>query len=353
MGKFKVNNNSNKIKRQKKHICLELAIKSKSERWFTSYLFFEYLKTQFQTSRIYNYTAQRLYTELKSRGYEGSQRTVERHVKVLRSKGLAYKKDFHLYLISELKCYELTGCNHKTHPSKYLADYILKKHPESFTLQDLIKDMDGINDPEGRKYTPSRIKNNIRHLSVKGFLECDQDWQLYELRKEVYSKQSFRLINQHKHSVRLHKYDDFKTIKEKIVTAIIKLTCERKRYIVNTVFHNNRLARATGRKKSQSEVKDEKEQSISIRELARFTNYSKNTIEKYILNAIDKGWMRRVKQHPEQLTDCFGAVKMLPHVFKKRKAELIHQTKSYVYLKNGKVYFLKPGSLIFKQLIFS
>ena len=340
------------LTKQKKHVCLDLAIKSKAEIWFSSYIFFEYLKTQFQKSIVYNYNSVSLYAELKSRGYHGTLRTVQRHIRVLKSKGLAYKKDFHLFLISEKKCYEIAGNNHKIHPSKHLADLLMNYN--SFDAPELIKELAGKSDPEGNKYNPGRIKNNIRHLSIKGFLRYNSDTELYELRKELYKKRSYILINQHWHTVRLYKSDSVKAVKDKIITAILKLSGEQKRYFVNKGFYNNRLIKTKGRKLSQSEVKSEKPQSNSVRELARFTNYSINTVSKYINKAICEGWMQRDIPKHKTLIDAFGAVMMPGFIFDKRRQELTRQTGAHVYLDSkGIVKYITPANVIFKQLIFS
>ena len=304
MTNLQYTNQTNKQKGRKKTVCLPLFIKAKAENWASSYIFFEYLKTQSQKSIIYNYTAVNLYTELKSRGYTGTLRTVQRHIRVLLKKDLAYKKDFHLFLVSEKKCYQLAGCNHKIHSSKYLADLLLNY--DSFDIPELIKDLEGKNDPENVKYTPGRIKNNIRHLSAKGFLRYDSDRELYELRKELYNKRNYKLINQFKHTVILTKQDSIETIKDKIITATLKLASEQKKYFVNTDLHSNRLHKAKGRKKTQSEVRTEKAQSNGLREFARFTNYSISTVQKYINRAIINKWVRRYTHSPEILKDQFS-----------------------------------------------
>ncbi len=352
MSKINDKYNRNQINKQKKHVCLDLAIKSKVDHWFSSYVFFEYLKTQFQKSLVYNYSAISLYNELKSRGYPGTLRTVQRHIRVLKNKGLAYKKDFHLFLVSEKQCYILSGNNHKIHTSKHLADLLMNY--DSFDVLDLIKELAGKSDPEGNKYTPGRIKSNIKHLSVKGFLRYDSDKELYELRKELYQKRSYTLTNQHWHTIRLFKSDSIKAVKDKIITAILKLSSERKRYFVNKGFYNNRLTTTKGRKLSQSEVKAEKPQSNSVRELARFTNYSLNTVNKYMRRAISEGWMQRDIPKHKTLLDAFGAVMMPGYIFNKRREELTRRTGGHVYLDSkGIVKYIKPANVIFKQLIFS
>jgi len=88
----------------KKTVCILLSVKGKEKGICLSldtHTLFEYLKTQFQKSIVYPGTVKGLYLELVKRGYTESQNTLARHVKILKKHGLIYKKDNHLFLISE------------------------------------------------------------------------------------------------------------------------------------------------------------------------------------------------------------------------------------------------------------
>lgn len=330
----------------KKTVCIPLSIKGKKRGIYLSldtHAHFEYLKTQFQRSIIYPGTVKGLYQELVKRGYTGSQNTLARHVRILKTHGLIYKKDNHLFLISEKKCYELAGCHHKVHPSKYLLDVIRNDMASLFDVPELVAYLKDKSDVKGRKYTLIRIKNNIRHLRFKGFLKYDHEKELYQMQN--YDK-AYRLINQHKHTIRLYKSDSLETIKEKITLGLYKLISEQKKYIGKKDSHSNRLTRSTARQKCQSEVEAEKPQCISQRELATFGNFSINNVRKYLNKAESQSWVKIQRYAREKL--CKAPFDW----FAKHKAELIKLNKTAVYFYNGNIYSVRAPDLKFNKLIF-